>query len=179
MAPGGGEAVRIGPARAVKLAVSLLIAAMWFYAFVLAPRESVNNVADPAWSARSEVTCRAARDAISALADMQRIDPTDPEVLRTKADIIDRATDALEEAIESVAADTPSTEKGRALVPMWVSDWRRYLQDRREYAATVRSGRLVEFAESQVEGVPISERLAKFARENRMKSCQPPRDLQA
>lgn len=171
--------MRIGPARAVKLGVSLLIAAMWFYAFVLAPRESFNNVADPAWSARSEVTCRAARDAISELADMQRIDPGDPAVLRTKADIIDRATDALEKSINSVAADAPSTEKGRALAPMWIADWRRYIQDRREYAATVRSGRLVEFAESQVEGVPISERLAKFARENRMKSCQPPRDLQA
>lgn len=171
--------MRIGPARVVKLGVSLLIAAMWFYAFVLAPRESVNNIADPAWSARSEVTCLAAREAIGALADMQRIDPEDPAVLRTKADIIDRATDALETAIDSVAADTPGTEKGRALVPMWVSDWRRYIQDRREYAATVRSGRLVEFAETQVEGVPISERLAKFARENRMKSCQPPRDLQA
>ncbi|MFM8793331.1 MAG: hypothetical protein ACKOFF_00290 [Acidimicrobiales bacterium] len=171
--------MRLTVPRAVKFTVSVLIAAMWFYAFVLAPRESFNNIADPAWSARSEVTCRAARDAISALADMQRIDPADPAVLRAKADIIDRATDSLQTAIDTLAADTPATEKGRALVPMWVADWRRYLQDRRDYAETVRSGRLVEFAETQVEGVPISERLAKFARENRMRSCQPPRDLQA
>ena len=171
--------MRITIARAVKLGVSLLIAGMWFYAFVLAPRESFNNIADPQWSARSEVTCRKARDTISGLADLQRIDPNNPQVLLQKADIIDRATDALEKAIDDVASDPPGTEKGRALVPMWVSDWKRYIQDRRDYTATMRSGRLVEFAESQVEGVPISERLAKFARENRMKSCQPPRDLQA
>ena len=48
------SARRFAVARTTKVVVSLLIAAMWFYAFVLAPRESFNNVADADWSARSE-----------------------------------------------------------------------------------------------------------------------------
>jgi len=64
-------------------------------------------------------------------------------------------------------------------VPEWISDYRTYIRDRRDYADTLRAGSIVEFSESIEEGVPISERLAKFARENEMRSCQPPRDLQA
>jgi hypothetical protein len=170
---------RFAAARTTKIVVSLLIAAMWFYAFVLAPRESFNNVADAEWSARSEQTCLTARGAITALAEVRRIDVNDPAELRRKADIIDEATEALEKAVDAIAADPPTTEKGRALAPMWIADYRTYIGDRRAYAEILRAGRISEFSESQVEGVPISERLAKFARENRMKSCQPPRDLQA
>lgn len=173
------RARRFAVARTTKVVVSLLIAAMWFYAFVLAPRESFNNVADAGWSARSETRCAEVRDAITALAEVRRIDVNDPAELRRKADIIDKATDALENAVDAISADPPSTEKGRALAPMWIADYRTYIGDRRAYAESLRSGRISEFSETQVEGVPISERLAKFARENRMRSCQPPRDLQA
>ncbi|MEY4366245.1 MAG: hypothetical protein RLZZ305_1589 [Actinomycetota bacterium] len=170
---------RFAVARTTQVVVSLLIAAMWFYAFVLAPRESFNNVADARWSARSEKRCAQVREEISALAEVRRIDVNDPVELRKKADIIDKATDVLEAAVEAISQDPPSTEKGRALAPMWIADYRTYINDRRAYAGTLRSGRISEFSETQVEGVPISERLAKFARENRMRSCQPPRDLQA
>lgn len=166
-------------ATSVKALVLVAIATMWFYAFVLAPRESFNNVKDPAWSARAEAVCSETAAQRSSLADLGRVDPTDPAQLSRKADIIDEATDGLDAALDRIASDSPSTDKGRALVPLWIADYRTYIGDRREYASTIRSGRLVEFAETQVEGVPISERLAKFARENRMKSCQPPRDLQA
>ena len=64
-------------------------------------------------------------------------------------------------------------------MPEWINDFRTYVKDRRDYADQMRSGKLTEFSESIVEGIPITERLGKFARENHMPACQPPRDLQA
>ena len=162
-----------------KIAAGVFIAFMWFYAFVLAPRESANNIADKEWSARSEATCSKAADFRTSLADLSTIDPADPEALNHKADIIDKATSSLEDVLDSIAADVPSTAKGKELVPEWIADYRIYVKDRRDYTAGMRKGTLDEFSESIVEGIPITERLGKFARENHMPACQPPRDLQA
>ena len=166
-------------ALAAKIVGAAFIVFMWFYAFVLAPRESANNIADKEWSARSEETCRKAAAFRTGLADMSRIDPSDEGALTKKADIIDKATDSVEDTLDSLVADQPATAKGRELVPEWINDFRTYVKDRRDYADQMRSGKLTEFSESIVEGIPITERLGKFARENHMPACQPPRDLQA
>ena len=179
MAPRGGQQVRRAAANTAKVLAVVFIAWMWFFAFVLAPRESANNIKDKAWSTRAEARCTVAFNERVGLADLSRIDPKDKAAVLHKADIIQRATDSLENMLQSLAADTPSTAKGRELVPEWIKDYRTYLQDRRDYVATLRTGTLVEFSESLVEGIPITERLGKFARENHMDACQPPRDLQA
>ena len=65
-----------------------------------------------------------------------------------------------------------------AIVPDWIADYRVYIENRRAFAEKLRSStRRPFFAETEVEGVPISERIGKFARENEMKACQPPLDL--
>jgi len=151
---------------------------MWLYAFLFASRESVNRIGDTAWMARSEAVCAAARDALQDLADGTEIDPTDVAALRAKADIVDAATTYLESAINSIEADAPSDDKGRAIVPKWIEEYRTYLRDRRHFADELRiATRHPYFAETEVEGVPVSERIGKFARENDMRSCQPPTDL--
>ena len=152
---------------------------MWVFAFLLAPRESANDVKDREWSARSEDACKKAKLSRAALMDLTRIDPKDPRAVMEKGRIVDAATDTIRDAIDSIAADSPATAKGKELAPEWISDYRTYIQDRRDYAGELLKGNLIEFAESQVEGIPISERLGKFARENKMPSCQPPSDLQA
>ena len=166
-------------ANTAKVLAVAFIAFMWFYAFVLAPRESANNIKDSAWSARAEERCAAAFSQRVAMADLSRLDPSDIAAVKKKADIVDAATDTIEDTLTALAADSPGTAKGRELVPEWISDFRVYVKDRRDYAAVLRTGKLVEFSESLVEGIPITERLGKFARENHMDSCQPPRDLQA
>lgn len=166
-------------ARLAKILAVAFIAWMWFFAFVLADRESANNINDGEWAARSQATCSAAQAERARLADLNRIDPKDPAVVRRKGEIIDLATDTIETALGKIARDTPATAKGRELVPEWLADYRTYIRNRREYAASLRTGRISEFSESQLEGIPISEKIGKFARENRMPACQPPRDLQA
>lgn len=151
---------------------------MWVYAFLFASRESVNQIGDSSWQQRSQQRCLLAQDERFALEDNSPMDPTDREALRKKADIVDKATDSLERAIDDIEIDVPSDEKGRAIVPLWIADYRTYIRDRREFAAALRTAdRRPYFSESEVEGVPISEKIGKFARENKMKACQPPKDL--
>ncbi|MEY3805263.1 MAG: hypothetical protein RIR69_75 [Actinomycetota bacterium] len=155
-----------------------MIGAMWVYALVFAPRESVNRINDDEWKARSEARCQIAENERFALENLDRLDPNDKADLRKKADIVEIATDSLERAIDDIAKDSPSDEKGQAIVPLWIADYRIYIEDRRNFIDELRtSDRRPYFAETEVEGVPISERLGKFARENDMKTCQPPLDL--
>lgn len=154
------------------------IFAMWVYAFGFAPRESINRIYDDAWKARAEAHCQKAEDERFALQDLSKMDPNDTTALKKKADLVEIATDSLERAINKIAADSPADAKGKDLVPLWISDYRKYIQNRRDFIEALRTAtRRPFFSETEVEGVPISERIGKFARENDMKTCQPPLDL--
>ena len=94
------------------------------------------------------------------------------------ADIVDRATDIIEQMLDDVVAGTPSDAKGQDLVPQWEADYRTYIADRRAFTADLRdSGENLPFYETQVSGIPISEKLEVFAADNKMATCAPPRDL--
>lgn len=169
---------RLSPVRILLTVICGGIFAMWVYAFGFAPRESVNKIGDEAWKARSQAACMEAENQRFSMIDLTEMKPDDPTALKKKAIIVDKATDSLEIAINKIAADTPSDAKGKAIVPEWISDYRIYIKDRRAFAADLRTAtRRPYFAETEVEGVPISERIGKFARENAMKACQPPVDL--
>ncbi len=158
--------------------ICCLIGAMWVYAFGFAPRESINKIGDDAWKARSQAACKVAEDVRFAMQDLTEMRPNDVNALRKKAEFVDRATNALEVAINEIALDIPSDAKGKAIVPAWIADYRTYIKDRRAFANALRTASTRPFfAETEVEGVPISERIGKFARENDMKACQPPLDL--
>lgn len=154
------------------------IFAMWVYAFGFASRESFNRIGDDAWKARSEARCLIAENERFALQDLGKMNANDTAALKKKADIVETATDSLERAINDIAMDSPADAKGQELVPQWISDYRIYIQNRRQFIDKLRSASTRPyFSETEVEGVPISERIGKFARENDMRTCQPPLDL--
>jgi hypothetical protein len=155
------------------------IAAMWVYGLAFAPKEAINKVLDSEWAPRAQLICERAATERSALAELVRIDKNDQEQLNRKADIIDLATNTLERAVDEIETMPPTDDKGRAIVPMWIADYRSYIEDRRDYAEDFRRGIAGSFAETAVEGVPISERLTTFAQDNRMLACAPPIDLSA
>jgi hypothetical protein len=160
------------------ITVLVLIGAMWVYAFGFASRESFNRINDESWKVRTEAACQKAEDDRFALQDLSAMDPNDADDLAKKAKIVDAATDSLEQAINSIASDIPTDAKGQALVPQWLNDYRTYIGDRRNFANELRtSDRRPFFAETELEGVPISEKIGKFARENDIRTCQPPLDL--
>ena len=162
-----------------RVAVAFALVALvsfWTYALFFASKESVNKIGDREWAARAETICREANEARGELTDLRRVDPDDVEMLRERADIVDRATDILERMVDDVVAVRPDDEKGRAIVPDWEADYRTYLENRRVFAEELRDGENVPFREAELEGVPISERIESFAVDNEMRSCAPPRE---
>jgi hypothetical protein len=112
-----------------------------------------------------------------ALADLREISDVGANALSDRADLVDKATDTLEEAIGEISEVLPSDAKGKAIVPLWIADYKQLIKDRREYAALLRTGVNEPFSESTFEGLPISEKISTFAADNRMTSCKIPMDL--
>lgn len=159
------------------IVVCAAIAAMWVYAFFFASKESVNRIGDNGWQQYAEQRCAEAELERIELADMRKVNDVGPEALRERATIVDKATDTLERAVDDIAARPVIDEKGQAIVPLWLADYRTYIGDRREYADELRAGINEPFAETKVDGIPISEKISTFAADNLMKSCAAPIDL--
>lgn len=155
--------------------VVLAMLAMWIYAFFFSSRESINKIGDSSWAARAEELCTAARSELLGLADYSLIDGEADLIERAR--IVGQANDILRRMVDDIAAVSPDDPKGRALVPLWLADYRTHLADRNDHVALLEEGTNVPFAETQVDGLPLSEKIATFATDNRMPACAPPRDL--
>jgi hypothetical protein len=181
VASDAAPASRPGPGRPVGrvlgVAGLLLFVGFWTWALFFASKEAVNKIGDREWAERAQQRCEQAADERAALADPRRVDPDDAAMMRERAGLVDRATDTLERMLDDLVAVTPADAKGQAIVPDWAADYRRYVADRRVFADRVRAGENVPFSETEVDGIPISERIATFAGDNEMPACAPPRDL--
>lgn len=164
-------------ARVILTFASAAIAVMWVYALFFASKEAVNKIGDVEWTQRAELRCLEAEQERIALADYRLITEPGTGGLDQRAVLVDRATDSLERMVDDLQADIPADEKGRAIIPLWLADYRTYISDRRIYTEKLRTGDNSPFAESNFEGLPLAERLATFAGDNRMPSCAPPIDL--
>jgi hypothetical protein len=157
-------------------------AVFWIWALFFASKEAVNKIGDREWAARAEQICTVAKAERLELTDFTRIDPRDPDMrdqVLTLADNLDRATDILEEMLNDIMAVAPSDPKGAQIVPLWEQDYRVYLADRRRFTDDVRAGSTESFAETAVEGIPISDKIETFAGDNEMPTCAPPYDMPA
>jgi hypothetical protein len=176
----GGEAPRRGATwkRYGVLVLLLTFAAFWTWALFFASKQAVNKIGDREWAARAERICAAATVEREALADFTRIDRPTPELIASRADVVDAATDVLERMLDDVMATAPTDPKGAAIVPDWSADYRTYLADRRAYADELRASDVnLPFYETAAGTIPVSEKVATFAGDNEMPSCAPPRDL--
>ena len=152
-------------------------ATFWVWALFFASKEAVNKIGDRAWAERAERICAAAEEQRLELIDLREIDPDDPAMLAERAGIVDKATDIVEGMLDDVTAEPPTDDKGAELVPRWEADYRTYIEDRREFTDRLRRGENKPFTETAVDGIPISEKLERFAGDNEMPSCAPPQDL--
>ena len=154
-----------------------VFATFWIWALFFASKEGVNRIEDRAWVESAQSICETAADERTALANYTRLDEGGAELIRQRADIVDEATDTLERMLNSLEALPLTGEKGQAIIPLWIDEYRTYLGDRRNYAAQLReSGENLPFYETANQ-IPISERLATFAADNEMPACKPPLDL--
>lgn len=176
--PTDSRGVRTVAIRALLGAVSLGIAAFWIWAlFFPQTKQSVAKIDDEAWTVRAEQICRAANVERDRLSDLRRIDDVGEGALAQRAELIDRATDIIERMVGEVTATKPTSAIDDALVDSWADYYRQWIEDRRIYTDVLRSGDNPPFAESMVEGSPISEYINDFTVANRMKPCSAPTDL--
>lgn len=173
-----GPAWRRRAVRALLTAISLGIAVFWIWAlFFPQSKQSVAKLDDEQWAERAQSICREANVARDELADLRRLDDVGEGALAARADIIDRATDIIEQMVVDVTAVTPQGPEDAAIMNTWAEYYRQWIADRRIYADVLREGRNPPFAESMVDGSPISEYLNDFTIANRMKACSAPTDL--
>jgi hypothetical protein len=164
--------------RALLTVVVVGFVAFWVWALFFASKEAVNAIEDRGWAARAEEICSEANDARLELSDYRQIVDGDADLIVERAEIVDRATDIIEGMLDDVTAVEPADEKGRAIVPQWEDEYRRYIAARRDYADDLRrTGDNLAFYEPAESGLPISERLETFVGDNDMPACAPPRDL--
>ncbi len=154
-----------------------VFATFWIWALFFASKEGVNRIEDRAWVESAQSICETAADERTALANDPRLDEGGAELILQRAEIVDEATDTLERMLNSLEALPLTGEKGQAIIPLWIDEYRTYLGDRRNYTAQLReSGENLPFYETANQ-IPISERLATFAADNEMPACKPPLDL--
>ena len=169
--PGAG--ITIG--RVLGVMAFLAIAAWWIYVFANGSSvEHPDDFDDAAWTARAETVCAAAQQAILDLPNAATV--SSPE---ERAELIEPATVELERMLRELdALGPPATELGAEIVPQWLADYQLYLQDRRDWAAILRSGEDPPFLVSGTdEGVRVTDLLRTFAEVNQMPSCAPSGDV--
>ena len=160
----------------VATAIALIIA-MWVYALFFASKESVNKFGDRSWASSAQERCLVAREQRKSLSDYRIVDSLGQDALVERAALIDRATDTIESFVKEFRDRLPTDAKGRELVGLWLNDYEIYIADRREFSNNLRAGVNEQFAETPIEGLPISEKIATFAADNEMSFCKPPIDL--
>ncbi|HUF97077.1 MAG TPA: hypothetical protein VMM60_03035 [Ilumatobacter sp.] len=163
--------------RAVALLGAGLFVAFWGWALFFASKEAVNRIEDRAWAERAQTICADATTERMKLSDYRELADVGPEMIRERAEIIDKATDIIEAMLDEVVAVAPVGQKGAEIVPLWEADYRIYIENRRAYADQLReTGENLPFYETAI-AIPISEKVATFAGDNSMSSCAPPSDL--
>ena len=154
-----------------------LIAAMWIYGLFFASKEAVNKFADRKWAQEAQARCLIAEQQRLDLADYRLVDDLGVDAITQRAEIVDKATDTIESFVKEFRLKPPSDEKGILIVSLWLDDYEIYIADRRSFADDLRAGINLQFSETPIKGLPISEKIATFAADNEMSFCKPPLDL--
>lgn len=173
---------RPAPRTWTRLLIGVLLAGlvvMWVYAFVFASKEGAYYVTDAAWRNAAQARCQQAAAQRVALADNAGGRITDPTAaqLRERADVVDAATDTLQDMLDDIEARSVEGERNQIRVRQWLGFYRTLVADRRAYTARLRELRNEPFSETEVGNGPVGSVLIDFATGNDVKACLPPGDL--
>jgi hypothetical protein len=165
--------------RAILILICALIAAMWVYAFIFAPKQGVYFVTEKAWRASAEQICARAEQQRLALVDTAQGYISNPthEQMTQRADIVDKATDTIEDMINDVEALPLAGSDDRERVTIFVKYYREIIGDRRAYTARLRAFDLEPYRETLVNGSPVTNTVIDFTTGNAIPHCMPPGEL--
>lgn len=160
--------------RVLGVTVMVAIAAFWAVVFSGLPRrENPDWLDDRAFVTRTEERC------LDLLADLKRL-PNGAFITdhRERADVLDRATDRVEEMVDAIEADAPTTGDDHTSVSGWIADWRTYIENRRDYADRLREdpeARLL--LDQSLGGDSVDKPIEIFAQVNEIPNCATPGDV--
>lgn len=159
--------------RVAAIAVALGIAGMWIYA-LWGYSGVPGKMDDLAFSRAAQPICQATRASIDKLPKAY----TTPDV-NVRAAVVDQGTDQLSAMIDELQRQVPTAQPEHDMLQNWISDWRTYLNDRREYTDQLRKDPMTRFAvtQSDRDKSQITGALDRFARINEMSACMIPDDL--
>jgi hypothetical protein len=168
-----------GWVKAILVLICGLIAAMWVYAFVFAPKAGVYFVTEKAWRTSADQICAVAQQQRLALVDTSGgyiSSPTHEQMIQ-RADIVDKATDLLDGMITDIAALPLAGTKDQERVAIFVKYYRQIIDDRRAYTARLRAFDLQPYRETLVHGGPVTNVVIDFTSGNDLSHCMPPGEL--
>lgn len=160
----------------------LLTASMWVYYFFFASEQGVYQLEDENWRLQAKPICQAAQDERAKLEDTSEgyIENPTPEQMAQRADIVDQATDIVEQMLNDIVAIPVTSEKDQIRMQVFEENYRIILEDRRRYTASLRAGELVAYTETVVGGGPVSNVVTDFTagvKGNDVPECSPPGEL--
>ena len=155
------------------------LAAMWIYILLFADTNNPNRLPDRAWAKQAETICKGYADQIEKLPDATTFANIKPkaEAMRQRAVVGQQVTDLLTSMVAAVRAAPPTDAVTSEAVNRWLADYDTYLGDRHRQLGYWAAGEDPSFAESAVDGKPISLGMNDFAEANDMASCDVPQDL--
>ena len=165
--------------QAILVLICALIAAMWVYAFGFASKTGVYFVSEKAWRTSAEQICIEATQRRLALADTSQgyiSKPTHEQMIQ-RADIVDRATDTLDQMIDDIGALPLASSDDHERVAVFLKYYREIIADRRAYTARLRAFELEPYRESLVNGSPVTNTVIDFTTGNAIPHCMPPGEL--
>ena len=164
----------------------LLMATMWVYYFVTFFRHGkdpgVYQLADENWRLEAAPICIAAQNERGKLEDTTGgliKDPT-PAQLQQRADVVDKATDIVEQMLDEIMVIPVATARDDELLKIFGDNYRIIIGDRRRYTAALRRGERVQYSETIVAGGPVSNVVLDFTagvKGNNVPDCSPPGEL--
>lgn len=177
MAPRHGWFVRI-----VLILICAGLAAMWVYYFAFASDTGVYQVQDESWRETALPICVAAQAERAELIDTDGgyiTNPT-PEQMLQRADVVDKATDIIEQMLDDIVAIPVDNADDRLRIDTFEENYRIIIADRRRYTAKLRNFEDVLYNETIVGGGPVSNVVFDFTagvKGNEIPECSPPGEL--
>jgi hypothetical protein len=158
--------------RVLAVAVALGIAILWIWAFAVGNQTPPGRLDDRGFTERAEEVCREAGDEVAAL----------PQAYETtsaaeRADVVERSNAVYSTMVAELRTMAPTGGDDVGMVTGWLGDWERYIADRADYAARLRTDESARFYVTDKDGDQVTEPVDTLANVNGMGSCATPSDL--
>lgn len=168
--------------RIVLILICAALVVMWVYYFVFASDKGVYEMQDSSWREKASPICVAAQAERVALVDTEGgyISNPTPEQMLQRADIVDQATDIIEQMLNDIVAIPVNNGDDRLRLATFEENYRIVVADRRRYSATLRELKLQPYNETIVGGGPVSNVVLDFTagvKGNDVPECSPPGEL--